>query len=179
MYTPPGMPRSRSFTRFTMRVGLLHLGQSVLLDVSITFLRSAVLAILAMETLSPQSISLQCLGAFPSKPESGKHANKAGRPDFWEPNHGSGTMQKNVGLASMILQHPAIERPLPADVVVGSVCPGDTSTGIPLFSPDQSSISPTPGLLITESIAMSPCYKRRSPPNEVVRKKECPYKKKS
>src|SRR5579884_188126 len=50
------MPRSRSLTRFTMRVGLLHFGQSVLLDVSITFLRSAVLAILAMETLSPQKI---------------------------------------------------------------------------------------------------------------------------
>src|ERR1700745_2165857 len=46
MYTPPGTPRSRSFTRFTMRVGLPHLGQSVLLVVSITFLRSAVLAIL-------------------------------------------------------------------------------------------------------------------------------------
>src|SRR5437588_3817616 len=42
------MFRSRSFTLFTMRVGLLHLGQSVLLEVSITFLRSAVLAILAM-----------------------------------------------------------------------------------------------------------------------------------
>jgi len=34
--------------RFTMRVGLPHLGQSVLLDVSITLLRSAVLAILAI-----------------------------------------------------------------------------------------------------------------------------------
>jgi hypothetical protein len=45
---PPGTPRSRSFTRFTMRVGLPHLGQSVLLDVSITFFRSAVLAILAI-----------------------------------------------------------------------------------------------------------------------------------
>jgi hypothetical protein len=42
------MPRSRSFTRFTMRVGLLHLGQSVLFDVSITFLRSAVFAIFAI-----------------------------------------------------------------------------------------------------------------------------------
>jgi hypothetical protein len=31
-----------------MRVGLLHLGQSVLLEVSIIFLRSAVLAILAI-----------------------------------------------------------------------------------------------------------------------------------
>src|SRR4051794_27446481 len=46
MYTPPGTLRSRSFTRFTMRVGLPHLGQSVLLVVSIIFLRSAVLAIL-------------------------------------------------------------------------------------------------------------------------------------
>ena len=48
MNTPPGMPRSRSLTRFTMRVDLPHLGQSVLLEVSITFLRSAVLAILAI-----------------------------------------------------------------------------------------------------------------------------------
>src|SRR5271170_7208221 len=49
MYTPPGTPRSRSFTRFTIRVGLPHFGQSVLFEVSITFLRSAVLAILAMK----------------------------------------------------------------------------------------------------------------------------------
>lgn len=48
MNIPPPMPRSRSFTRFTMRVGLEHLGQSVLLVVSIIFLRSAVLAIFAM-----------------------------------------------------------------------------------------------------------------------------------
>src|SRR5580700_11261173 len=48
MKIPPGMLRSRSFTRFTMRVGLPHLGQLVLLDVSITFLRSAVFAILAI-----------------------------------------------------------------------------------------------------------------------------------
>ena len=45
---PPGTLRSRSFILFTMRVGLPHLGQSVLLDVSIIFLRSAVLATLAM-----------------------------------------------------------------------------------------------------------------------------------
>lgn len=42
---PPGTPRSRSLTRLTMRVGLPHLGQSVLLVVSMTFLRSAVFAI--------------------------------------------------------------------------------------------------------------------------------------
>jgi hypothetical protein len=48
MYTPPGTPRSRSLTRFTMRVGLEHLGQSVLLVVSISFLRSPVFAIFAM-----------------------------------------------------------------------------------------------------------------------------------
>ena len=46
---PPETPRSRSFTRFTMRVDLPHLGQSVLLVVSITFIRSAVLAILAIK----------------------------------------------------------------------------------------------------------------------------------
>src|ERR1700689_2944512 len=43
------MPRSRSFTRLTMRVGLLHLGQSVDFVVSITFLRSPVFAILAID----------------------------------------------------------------------------------------------------------------------------------
>ncbi len=46
--TPPGTPRSRSFTRLTMRVGLPHFGQSVLFEVSISFLRSAVFAILAI-----------------------------------------------------------------------------------------------------------------------------------
>jgi hypothetical protein len=45
---PPATPRSRSFTRLTIRVGLPHLGQSVLLEVSITFLRSAVFAIFAI-----------------------------------------------------------------------------------------------------------------------------------
>jgi len=45
MKIPPGTFRSRSFTRFTIRVGLPHFGQSVLLLVSITFLRSAVFAI--------------------------------------------------------------------------------------------------------------------------------------
>src|ERR1017187_7336785 len=49
MKTPPGMLRSRSLTRLTMRVGLAHLGQLVLLEVSITFLRSPVFAILAIE----------------------------------------------------------------------------------------------------------------------------------
>src|SRR5689334_19178045 len=48
MNTPPLTPRSRSFTRLTMRVGLPHFGQSVLLEVSMTFLRSAVLAIFAI-----------------------------------------------------------------------------------------------------------------------------------
>jgi len=42
------MLRSRSFTRFTSRVGLAHLGQLVLFEVSITFLRSPVFAILAI-----------------------------------------------------------------------------------------------------------------------------------
>ena len=45
---PPGTPRSRSFTLFTILVGLLHFGQSVDFDVSIIFLRSAVFAIFAM-----------------------------------------------------------------------------------------------------------------------------------
>src|SRR6266567_7047194 len=42
------MPRSRSLTRLTIRVGLLHLGQSVDFVVSITFWRSPVFAIFAM-----------------------------------------------------------------------------------------------------------------------------------
>ena len=53
---PAGALRSRSFTRFTIRVGLPHLGQSVLLVVSIIFLRSAVLAILAMVQSSPEDV---------------------------------------------------------------------------------------------------------------------------
>src|ERR1039457_5418857 len=48
MYMPPGMFFSRSFTRLTTRVGLPHLGQSVLLVVSMTFFRSAVFAIFAI-----------------------------------------------------------------------------------------------------------------------------------
>ena len=48
MYMPPGISRSRSLTRFTTRVALPHLGQSVLLVVSMTFLRSAVFAIFAI-----------------------------------------------------------------------------------------------------------------------------------
>ena len=48
MKTPPGTLRSRSFTRFTMRVAFPHFGQSVDFEVSITFLRSAVFAILAI-----------------------------------------------------------------------------------------------------------------------------------
>jgi len=48
MYMPPGTFFSTSFTRFTMRVGLPHLGQSVDFVVSITFLRSAVFAIFAI-----------------------------------------------------------------------------------------------------------------------------------
>jgi hypothetical protein len=49
-----------------MRVGLLHFGQSVLFEVSITFLRSAVLAILAIESISPQQISFGRTQALPN-----------------------------------------------------------------------------------------------------------------
>jgi hypothetical protein len=62
---PPETPRSRSFTRLTMRVGLPHLGQSVLLVVSITFLRSAVLAILAIS--SPSFFGVIFILAFGSR----------------------------------------------------------------------------------------------------------------
>src|ERR1700735_667359 len=55
MYTPPGVPRSRSFTRFTMRVGLEHFGQSVLLLVSMTFLGSPVLSIFAIMLALPNT----------------------------------------------------------------------------------------------------------------------------
>src|ERR1700744_1971497 len=85
MYTPPGVPRSRSLTRLTMRVGLLHLGQSVLLLVSITFLRSAVLAILAMEILSPGEISSQCLACaadFYLSTEAGEHQQSSATEHF-------------------------------------------------------------------------------------------------
>src|ERR1035438_5579773 len=55
------MPRSGSFTRFTMRVGLLHFGQSVDFVVSITFLRSPVLAILAIGSLVSPSWGVSLL----------------------------------------------------------------------------------------------------------------------
>jgi hypothetical protein len=51
------MPRSRSLTRFTIRVGLEHFGQSVLLLVSMTFLRSPVLAIFAIIVALPGAMS--------------------------------------------------------------------------------------------------------------------------
>src|SRR5215813_2361893 len=82
MYTPPGMPRSRSLTRFTIRVGLLHFGQSVLLVVSITFLRSAVLAIFAMETLSPLNDVACVSGLSHPKRNRGSAPTKLARPDF-------------------------------------------------------------------------------------------------
>ena len=67
MYTPPGVPRSRSLTRFTMRVGLEHFGQSVLLLVSMTFFRSPVLAIFAILLHLPCSAR----GAKPASPPYG------------------------------------------------------------------------------------------------------------
>src|ERR1700722_6038151 len=48
---PPGTPRSRSFILFTMRVSLLHLGHEVDFVVSMTFFRSAVFAIFAIQSL--------------------------------------------------------------------------------------------------------------------------------
>src|SRR5580693_3779491 len=48
---PPGTPRSRSFMRLTMRVSLPHLGQAVDFVVSMTFFRSAVLAIFGIQLL--------------------------------------------------------------------------------------------------------------------------------
>jgi len=56
-----------------MRVGLPHLGQSVLLVVSIIFLRSAVLAILAMIKCSPE-----CPGIRGLKVGGGKCGGKFG-----------------------------------------------------------------------------------------------------
>src|SRR5258708_34388748 len=81
MKMPPGTPRSRSFTRFTMRVALPHLGQSVLLVVSITFLRSAVLAILAISSpvfwcafILPYAVSSQHSAFGPWHPGSANSA---------------------------------------------------------------------------------------------------------
>src|SRR5689334_6768026 len=72
---PPGMSRSRSFTRFTMRVGLPHLGQSVLLVVSMTFLRSAVFAIFA---IALSLVCCRCLPQYGAEFGSRKHNVKAG-----------------------------------------------------------------------------------------------------
>ena len=49
MKMPPGTPRSRSFTRLTMRVSLPHFGHDVDFEVSMTFLRSAVFAIFTIQ----------------------------------------------------------------------------------------------------------------------------------
>lgn len=62
MKIPPGMPRSRSFTRFTIRVAFPHLGQSVLLVVSITFLRSAVFAIFVAIYPISLTLNVRCSG---------------------------------------------------------------------------------------------------------------------
>lgn len=43
----------------------------------------------------------------------------------------------------------------------------------------ENKITPLVGTLIGESIASLACYKRRSPPSEVVRQTECQYRKKS
>lgn len=55
---PPGTLRSRSLTRMATRVGLLHLGQSVLLAVSMILLRLASLAIFAIRVISPEELGL-------------------------------------------------------------------------------------------------------------------------
>jgi len=70
------MPRWRSLTRFTMRVAFPHLGQSVLLVVSMTFLRSAVFAIFAIiallvEKLFYMTFAASVVGAMePSVPSA-------------------------------------------------------------------------------------------------------------
>src|ERR1017187_630115 len=76
MYTPPGTPRSRSFTRLTMRVGFLHFGQSVDLVVSITFLRSPVFAIFAIGRVF---LLVGCLCTHPPRHPS-KQESLAGDP---------------------------------------------------------------------------------------------------
>ena len=48
VYMPPAMPISRFFTRFTMRVGLPHLGQGTSCTAWIFLVRSAVFAFSAI-----------------------------------------------------------------------------------------------------------------------------------
>src|ERR1035437_1084567 len=92
MYTPPGIPRSRSFKRFTMRVGLEHFGQSVLLLVSIIFLRSPVLAIFAIMLTSPVADLLSFARATlnPACPLQGRNRTSHHFP-------GDETREKNRG----------------------------------------------------------------------------------
>src|SRR6201992_516036 len=79
IYTPPGVPRSRSLTRFTMRVGLEHLGQSVLLLVSMNFLRSPVLAIFAiMLALPGTNVSARALDVFELPPSRASRIESSG-----------------------------------------------------------------------------------------------------
>ena len=100
MNMPPEVLRSRSFTRFTMRVGLPHLGQSVLFEVSIIFSRPAVLATLAMVEYSPVRVS-RGLGrrrAVRLWQTRGEKAN-ALRP---EPQHNDFTLAGRFPSASLI-----------------------------------------------------------------------------
>jgi hypothetical protein len=78
MNMPPEVLRSRSFTRFTIRVGLPHLGQSVLFEVSIIFSRPAVLATLAMVDYSPV-LGFPRLGPPPG---SAVEENSGGKQSF-------------------------------------------------------------------------------------------------
>src|ERR1700759_3964774 len=89
IYTPPGTPRSRSFTRFTIRVGFEHFGQSVLFCVSMTFLRSPVLAIFAMVALlrtqkSGITRTASCAKRTRSQRLSGGWLEVPNRRDGWQ-----------------------------------------------------------------------------------------------
>src|SRR3981189_3156683 len=98
MYTPPGVPRSRSLTRLTMRVGLEHLGQSVLLLVSMTFLRSPVLAIFAIMLVLPgTNVAAPALDGFALLPSRASRIKSSGtsRKDCPGRVHGGNRMEKN------------------------------------------------------------------------------------
>ena len=81
-----------------MRVGLEHLGQSVLLLVSMTFLRSPVLAIFAiMLALPGTNVAARTLDVFELPPSGDKQIESSGtsRKDCPGLGHGGNRMEKN------------------------------------------------------------------------------------
>jgi hypothetical protein len=132
MYTPPGVPRSRSLTRLTIRVGLEHFGQSVLLLVSMTFLRSPVLAIFAIMLVLPgTNIATRALNVL-SVTFSGKQnqSSDTSRQDYPGLVHGRNRLEKNCDRGSPSSLHDLLSTASAALSWIGALyqdwCRGST-----------------------------------------------------